>query len=157
MGAADLPLKEKHMSERATTAHYDAAFLAAQRNRLHEERARLLSNIGAEEADLLSWQGDENSGVNQHPADDASALTEQEMDVTLIGNARYILSEIDEALARISDGTYGWDDEAGAWIREERLRALPWARREVQTQTRLEQRLRHHSSGYSHDTGVTSI
>ena len=106
---------------------YKKRFVNAQKKRLLEEREKVLKDIEADEADFLSWRDNANSGVDQHPADEATALTEQELDVTLIGNAKYILFEIDDALRRIEDGTYGWDAEGECWIREERLLALPWA------------------------------
>ena len=84
-------------------------------------------------------------------------MTEQELDVTLIENARYILSEIEDALARLESGAYGWDEEAACWIREERLEALPWAKREIEGQRRLEERVKYREPGYSHDPDVTSI
>jgi len=136
---------------------YDHEFITAQKRRLEEERASVLEGIDADEADLLEWGSDENSGVDLHPAEDATALTEQELDLTLLENARYILGEIDDALRRIEDGTYGWDEEAAVWIREERLQALPWARREVEGQRRLENKVRFRDDGYSHDDDVTSL
>lgn len=136
---------------------YAPEFLATQQRRLEEERDRVLADIDADEAELRRWRGDESSGLNQHQADDATALTEQELDVTLIENARYILSEIEDALARLEGGRYGWDEEAGCWIREERLEALPWARREIEGQRRLEARVRYRDSGYRHDPDITSL
>ena len=136
---------------------YRAKFIKDQKRRLLDERSRTLSNIEADEADFLSWQADDTSGMNQHPADDATALAEQELDVSLLSNARYILSEIDDALLRIEDGTYGWDDEGQCWIREERLQALPWARREIKTQSRYEARMGIRPTGYTHDTDITSL
>jgi len=136
---------------------YGDAFLATQRARLLEERERVLRDIRADEADLKGWNSDESTGLNQHPADDATSLTEQELDITLIENARYLLGEIDDALARWDDGRYGWDEEAEVWIREERLEALPWARREIEGQRRLEERVKFREPGYTHDPDLTSL
>jgi RNA polymerase-binding transcription factor DksA len=79
--------------------------------------------------------------------------------VTLIDNAKYIVREIDDALRRIDEKSYGWDDEGACWIREERLEALPWARREIEGQKRLETRLRPENSdpAYGHDDALTSF
>ncbi len=136
---------------------YSAEFLDQQKRRLLSDRERVLQDIDTDEAGLKSWHGDDGSGLNQHPADDATALTEQELDVTLIENARYILGEVEDALTRLDDGSYGWDDESECWIREERLEALPWARREIEGQRRLEERVKYREAGYSHDPDVTSI
>jgi DnaK suppressor protein len=135
---------------------YHQQFLSAQTQRLEHERDVVLRAIEAEHEEMRNWSTSDDSGIDQHMADDATALTEQEMDVTLIGNARYILSEIDDALARLGDGTYGWDEESDCWIREERLEALPWARREIEGQRRLEDKMKRTGrGGYSVDRDVT--
>ena len=46
---------------------------------------------------------------------------------TLEENSTHVLGEIDGALARIDEGTYGTCQRCGDSIAEERLEALPWA------------------------------
>jgi len=121
---------------------YDAAFLERQRDRLLRERERVLDDIAMYHEEMRNWSGHDDAGVDQHMADDATALTEQELDVSIIGTAKYILAEIEDALERLDEGAYGWDEESACWIREERLQALPWARREIEGQRRLENLLR---------------
>lgn len=141
----------------ATPSPYSAEFLSAQHDRLKAEQDRLRSDLKFVETDLRSWNGTEGAGVDQHPADDALALTEQEMDVTMLENTRYLLGEIEDALDRFETGTYGWDDDGQCWIREERLEALPWARFEIAGQRRLEERVKYRDQGYGHDPDLTSI
>ena len=146
------------MTRPSTECPYYGTFIEGQRLRLEGEHAAVLRGIDAERAELRNWSSHDDSGIDQHMADDATALTEQEMDVTLISNARYILSEIDDALHRLEAGTYGWDDEAVCWIREERLEALPWARREIEGQRRLEDKMKRNSrDSYTIDQDVTSL
>jgi DnaK suppressor protein len=146
------------MAKPASAAPYSAAFIEGQRQRLKSERAAVAKGIEGERADLLNWSKHDDTGIDQHMADDATALTEQEMDVTLIDNASYILSEIDEALHRIGDGSYGWDEESCCWIREERLMALPWARREIEGQRRLEDKLKRAArDAYDVGDGITDL
>jgi len=138
---------------------YTTEFLAEQKARLERERVAVWGGINAHQEEMIDWSHHDDVGVDQHMADDATALTEQELDVTLIDNARYIVAEIEDALRRIEDRTYGWDEESGCWIREERLQALPWARREIEGQRRLENRLKD-SGGremYTHDDDFTSL
>ena len=59
------------------------------------------------------------------PAD----AVERELDETLEENAEAVLSEIDAALARIAIGTYGPCARCQPPIAEDRLRALPYAKR----------------------------
>lgn len=136
---------------------YTAGFLTEQEQRLKTELERLCAELALVETDLKSWNGTEGAGVDQHPADDALALTEQEMDVTMLENTRYLVGEIEDAIERMEAGTYGWDDDGQCWIREERLEALPWARFEIAGQRRLEERVKYRDQGYSHDPDLTSI
>jgi DnaK suppressor protein len=64
---------------------------------------------------------------DQHIADHASEILEREMDWTLEENAEHILGEIEQALARLDDGTYGTCAVCGEAIPEERLAAVPYA------------------------------
>lgn len=64
---------------------------------------------------------------DQHIADHASDTLERELDWTLEENAERILGEIDAALGRIDDGTYGTCSVCGEAIPEERLDAVPYA------------------------------
>jgi DnaK suppressor protein len=120
---------------------YSAEFLQSQRERLLRERQRILDDIGMLSQEMRNWSQHDDAGIDQHMADDATALNEQEMDVTLLSSSQTVLSEIEDAMRRMDEGTYGWDEECRCWIREERLRALPYARREIAGQRRLEDRL----------------
>ena len=64
---------------------------------------------------------------DQHLADHASDMLEREMDWTLEENAEHILAEIETALARLDDGTYGTCVVCGEQIPAERLEAVPYA------------------------------
>jgi DnaK suppressor protein len=100
-----------------------------------EERRAVL--VGLRERLMAAAEGilpdDEGSGEinnaagDQHMADHASDMLEREMDWTLEENAERILSEVDAALARIEQGTYGTCAVCGEPISEERLAAVPYA------------------------------
>jgi RNA polymerase-binding protein DksA len=85
---------------------------------LHEENPGSLED---ETGDLVSGSAD------NHMADTATATFDREMDYTLEDNSGHVLSEIDAALVRIDDGTFGVCRTCGKPIDEERLAALPWA------------------------------
>jgi DnaK suppressor protein len=140
-----------------TASPYTPEFLAAQRQRLLDERAKVVAEMVADTGDLLDWSSAESVELDGHPGDEATALTEQEMSLTLLQNSRYVLSEVDDALDRLGTGTYGWDEAAGVWIRAERLAVLPWARREVEGQRRLEDQVKIDRDRYSHDTDITTL
>ena len=63
-----------------------------------------------------------------HMADLGSDTWEQELTLGLIENERGLLREIDEALDRIEDKTYGICLATNRPISKSRLRAQPWAK-----------------------------
>jgi RNA polymerase-binding transcription factor DksA len=86
----------------------------------------------AELADSDESQSDavgETDWFGQHPADAASDTVEREIDLGLQGDAGDVLAEIAAARRRLADGTYGRCETCDRPIPEDRLQALPWARR----------------------------
>jgi RNA polymerase-binding protein DksA len=64
---------------------------------------------------------------DNHLGETATATLGREIDYTLGENSEQVLAEIDEALQRIKDGTYGTCKVCGKEIGAERLEAYPWA------------------------------
>jgi RNA polymerase-binding protein DksA len=99
---------------------------------LQEERARLLQQHHEQRAEMLEEAHDvsenELSTVDYNePGDFAAELADRDRDTALDDNLKGELHEIDRALARIDDGTYGICMVTGKPIPVDRLRALPWA------------------------------
>jgi len=69
-----------------------------------------------------------SGGTDNHLGDTATATFDRELDEGLEEGAQQTVSEIDAALVRIEDGTYGTCEICGKPIGEERLAAIPWAR-----------------------------
>ena len=65
---------------------------------------------------------------DNHLAETATATVDREIDYSLEENSEELLGEIDAALKRIEDGTYGICEGCGKPIGEERLEAIPWTR-----------------------------
>ena len=86
--------------------------------RLHEENSKSMED----EVGQLTGRGLEN-----HLGDMASVTFERELDEGLEEGAQQTLAQIDRALAKLDDGTYGTCERCGREIGEERLRARPWA------------------------------
>jgi RNA polymerase-binding protein DksA len=100
------------------------------RVRLEDERRRVLDaieNIHAENPGSIADETEELTFQDNHLGDVATATFDREMASTLEENSTHVLSEIDAALARIEDGTFGICQRCGNQIVEERLHALPWA------------------------------
>jgi len=106
--------------------------LVAERERLEELRlaAGRLSAGAAEAAER------ELASADQHPAELATETIEREMDQSVVAHAETELAEIDAALVRLDQGTYGLCEECGRPINEARLDALPAARYCVEDQAK---------------------
>ncbi|HEY7692423.1 MAG TPA: TraR/DksA C4-type zinc finger protein [Gaiellaceae bacterium] len=100
------------------------------RTRLLDERRQVvgaIENIHAENPGSLGDETDEPTFQDNHLGDVATATFDREMASTLEDNSTHVLNEIDAALARIDDGTFGTCRICGKPIGSERLEALPWA------------------------------
>ena len=69
-----------------------------------------------------------SGGTDNHLGDTATATYDRELDEGLGEGAQQTLREIDDALRKIDDGTYGACEACGKPIGEDRLAAIPWAR-----------------------------
>ena len=103
--------------------------LARFRGALEAERNRLLHAAQAVHHDgsLLEETGDLAIGSGDHIADSATETYLRELDEGLEENAEHLLDEIDAALVRIDDGSYGLCTACGRPISQERLEAVPYA------------------------------
>jgi len=66
---------------------------------------------------------------------------EQEFTLGLLESERQLLREIDEAINRLAEGTYGICMGTGQTISKARLRAKPWAKFCIEYARKLEQGL----------------
>ncbi len=101
------------------------------RVQLLKERERVqnaLAQLREDHPGSLDDEVEEMTGTSDnHLGDSASATVNREIDYTLEENSEQILGEIEAALKRIEDGTYGTCTECGKEIAAERLEASPWA------------------------------
>jgi RNA polymerase-binding protein DksA len=101
------------------------------RDALLDERRRVehaLATLRDEHPGSLDEEVEEVAATSDnHLAETATATLGREIDYTLGDNAEQVLSEIDDALKRIDDGTYGTCVNCGQEIPRERLEANPWA------------------------------
>lgn len=106
--------------------------LAHFKKKLLLKRREIVGNMTTMEDEALRKSRTEASGdLSQmpiHMADIGTDNYEQEFSISLIQNERQLLKEIDEALHRIQDGTYGVCLATHEPISKPRLRAKPWAR-----------------------------
>ena len=97
-----------------------------------EERRRELEDIRRAaqppSADEVDGPSDELSLQDQHPADASSELLERSVDFSVVEMAEGAIKDVDLALRRLDDGTYGRCEVCGQQIAESRLEVLPEAR-----------------------------
>jgi len=101
------------------------------RTALQEERERVekaLANLRVEHPGSPDEEVEEIAvASDNHLAETATATLGREIDHTLGENSEEILAQIDAALKRIDEGTYGTCTGCGREIPSERLDASPWA------------------------------
>lgn len=68
------------------------------------------------------------SGYTYHMADVATDTYDREFSLGLASNERKLLYELDEALKKIKEGTFGICEECQHLITKSRLNAIPYAR-----------------------------
>ena len=96
---------------------------------LLDKRRELVGDMTGIEAEAFGADRQEVKGdISDHPADAGTDNFEQEFSLGLLESERTMLAEIDEALRRIDDGTYGICLGTGKPIGRARLKARPWAK-----------------------------
>jgi RNA polymerase-binding transcription factor DksA len=114
---------------------FDARFLEGQRQLLLEERAKLLGQAESLEGEAAALMENLDPGdvqFDDESGEGDSLVVERERDLALSVQARQMIADIDAALQRIGDGTYGLSVISGRPIPKDRLRAIPWARELVE-------------------------
>jgi DnaK suppressor protein len=119
----------------------DERFIAQQKDRLQnlkEELLRIRTGMSADER-----QRAENEGDTQLDSGDMSQeMFTREMDATIGEQVERRLKDVDRALQKIDEGTYGICDDTGEPIPKGRLEAVPEAIRTVEAQQRYERERR---------------
>lgn len=101
---------------------------------------KLLLNLRDQVVDEISFLAGNNLN-REHVAsssEDGTDNFERELALKLVGTEQDIVYEIDEALGRINNGTYGICELSGELIEPERLKVLPHARFCVKVQSEIE-------------------
>ncbi|MEO6847468.1 MAG: TraR/DksA C4-type zinc finger protein [Chthoniobacterales bacterium] len=119
-------------------------FLKKQRERLLQLKDTLLDSMSGVARDSLRASADgEASAFGMHQADAGSDAYDRDFALSLISQEQDALYEIDEALKRIENATYGVCEISGKHILRARLEALPFTRYTVECQAELEKTNQH--------------
>ena len=137
--------KKKASSTKKKKSRLTAASIRHFKQMLLEKRREIIGNVNEMEDEALKKSrldatGDLSS-MPIHMADIGTDNYEQEFALGLMDSEMRLLKEIDDALQRIEQGTYGICEGTGKPIRKARLEAQPWARYCVEYARMLEQGL----------------
>ena len=112
----------------AYTKDFDVKFLSAQKDELLARRARELTRATRLEEEAISLIEDGEMGdvqFDDEGGEGDTMVVQRDLDRLLSGQAHQTIGDIDEALARIQVGTYGYSVVSGKPIPRERLEAIP--------------------------------
>jgi DnaK suppressor protein len=107
-----------------TAATNRKKFLAKMREQLVEMKTKLLSEIDSE----LRAEREANKDEGMDTYDLASEERDREINFILSDRERVKIKQIDDALERMEEGSYGVCESCGLEIAEERIAAMPFTR-----------------------------
>jgi RNA polymerase-binding protein DksA len=118
--------------------------LAEFKKLILKRKSEILENINHISEDTLKKSqkdaAGDISGYTYHMADVATDNYDREFSLGLASNEREVLYELDDALKKIDEGTFGMCEECKSVITKVRLKAVPYARLCLKCQERKEKR-----------------
>ncbi len=113
--------------------------IAQFKQRLQEMRSQIMRSVrGTKEA---VTQPDDAKGYSQHSADEGTDDFVKNINLEVTNKEFGLLRQIDRALEKIEEGTYGICDISGEEIPAKRLEAVPYATMTVKAQDKFEKGL----------------
>ncbi|MCC6313071.1 MAG: TraR/DksA C4-type zinc finger protein [Thermomicrobiales bacterium] len=119
----------------------DRETIEALRTDLVKRRVTIIREVVGMAGEIQSLgeeQGDEGGSLGNHFADDGSSMSEAERLSTISADLDGLLTQIDAALERMDEGTYGICQRCGKPIAKERLEAFPYVAHCIDCQAKLE-------------------
>lgn len=107
-------------------------------NELHEELVEQKRQLIVQLDATARAVREDGVGYSNHMADVGTEVFEQARDVSLARQLKRSLEDVEHALSKFEDGTYGICEACGCIIELARLEALPSARLCMQCQSRRE-------------------
>ncbi|MDX8430699.1 MAG: TraR/DksA family transcriptional regulator [Candidatus Algichlamydia australiensis] len=109
------------------------------KKQLIELRAQLMGNLDEVSKEVRAPE--EGKGFSQHQADEGTDDFVRNVSLNVGSKEREILDQIERALEKIEEGTYGKCDSSGQPIPVKRLDAIPYATRTADEQEKFEKGL----------------
>lgn len=110
--------------------------IAHFKKRLEEMRAQIMRLISGAKKEVTA--PDESKGYSQHSADEGTDDFVKQVNLEVTTKEYGMLRQIDRALEKIQEGTYGICDISGEPIPIKRLEAIPYATMTVKAQEKFE-------------------
>ena len=127
---AKAPAKAPARAAKKALKPEDKKFLQEQKELLLAERTTYTQQAETLKAEADQLAEDMEPGDIQFDEESGEGGTmnvERERDLALSAQAQAAVEEIDKALAKIADGSYGYCEQCGQPIPKARLKALPYA------------------------------
>ena len=132
--------KAETLTVKSGESPWSAAELAELRGDLEADVLHLRKEIRDAEQEIVGLLRDGGDGAGNDQADVGSTTLERDHEMSLANNARDMLDQIERALTKIDDGTYGICESCGNAIGKGRLQAFPRATLCVSCKEREERR-----------------
>ncbi|WP_419945866.1 TraR/DksA family transcriptional regulator [Candidatus Poriferisodalis sp.] len=136
--ARKAPAKKAAPRKRAAKSRFGEAFLEKQRQALLAERRRYTEHAERYEAEAEQLVSERETGdvqFDEESGEGDSIAVERDRALQISAREREEIAEIDAALARIDNGTYGVCVVSGKPIPKERLEAIPHASMRVEVKS----------------------
>lgn len=120
---------------KAKKSPFDSKFLERMRKLLVVERdtyERQARQLRAEADSLVADLDPGDVQFDEESGEGDTIAVERGRDLALAAKAMEMIEEIDHALSKFDEGTYGICEVSGEPIPQERLEAIPWAREKVE-------------------------
>lgn len=124
-------------------AKFDKKELGDFRKLIVARRTEIIDDLGDRNETMKQSQKEASgdiSGYTYHMADVATDNYDREFSLGIASNERQLLYELDDALKRIEDGSYGLCEECKRVITKTRLKAIPYTRHCLSCQEKREKK-----------------
>jgi DnaK suppressor protein len=139
----EIPVKDTHKLTRAASADVLGTQMGdtgvPRKWKDYYRRLNDLRNLFIEKRrDLVKDATEERPSYSMHLADAGTDTYDQDWALSMLSSEQSALYEIEGAMGRIKDGTFGICELTGKPIEPARLEAIPWTRYSLEGITQLE-------------------
>ncbi len=123
----------------AEVSHLKQSDIERFRKKLEELRAHITHSLKGSSEQVRTPE--ESRGYSQHQADEGTDDFDRQLNLTVTSREYDMVRQIDRALEKVKEGTYGVCDLSGEKIPLKRLEAIPYATMTVEAQDKFEKGL----------------